>query len=222
MPPSPSPSPSLSLSLPYPSAHTLKHQHKHTRGSESESSEWVGLSVATITSRRLFEQSENCSRSKKITLKFILQFFDKTDFGLVRRMMWLPSRNRLRAKNSQEAKKLKVRILNIPHHHQDSEVIYTWTHVKNAGNTCLIYFAWFNKAIFLSKNWAIKIGFFSPADIFFEKKIIIVAKKNFKQFLLCSEDKRSIHFWCLWLWSKRRRKTLNKSKRNQPVLWYFF
>ena len=168
---------SLSLSLPYPSAHTLKHQHKHTRGSESESSEWVGLSVATITSRRLFEQSENCSRSKKLTLKFILQFFDKTDFGLVRRMMWLPSRNRLRAKNSQEAKKLKVRILNIPHHHQDSEVIYTWTHVKNAGNTCLIYFAWFNKAIFLSKNWAIKIGFFSPADIFFEKKILIVAKK---------------------------------------------
>ena len=129
---------------------------------------------------------------QKITLKFILQFFDKTDFGLVRRMMWLPSRNRLRAKNSQEAKKLKVRILNIPHHHQDSEVIYTWTHVKNAGNTCLIYFAWFNKAIFLSKNWAIKIGFFSPADIFFEKKILIVAKKTSNNF--CCAPKTSVRF----------------------------
>ena len=106
--------------------------------------------------------------------------------------MWLLSRNRLRAKNSPEAKKLKVRILNFPHHHQDSEVIYTWTHVKNAGNTCLICFAWFNKAIFLSKNWAIKIGFFSPADIFFEKKILIVAKKTSNNF--CCAPKTSVRF----------------------------
>ena len=68
---------SLSLSLPYPSAHTLKHQHKHTRGSESESSEWVGLSVATITSRRLFEQSENCSRSKKLRWNLFFSFLTK-------------------------------------------------------------------------------------------------------------------------------------------------